>query len=69
MSTPTMTTAGLQQGGGAAQTLTVAGMEAMFALYAAAKTCKRGKRKLMAASEEDLIRTARRSSTTDASVF
>lgn len=60
MPIPTMTIAGLQQSGGAEQTVTTAGMVAWIGLVNGYRTGFRGKRQLFTASREEVIRTSRR---------
>lgn len=60
MSIPTLTTGGLQQSGGAEQTVTAAGMAAWLQQVQDYRRAAAGKRRLFQASREDLIRTARR---------
>lgn len=56
----TLTTAGLQQTGGASQQITVEGMEAWLAQVRGYRVSMAGKKRLFQASREDLIRTSRR---------
>jgi hypothetical protein len=61
MSVPDIDEDGLQQSGGAPQTLTEAGMEAwLTSVDAVTRACARGKKRLFQSSREDLIRTSRR---------
>lgn len=54
-----VTTAGLQQSGGAPQTMTEAGLELWINNALGFRTANRGKRKLFSASREELIRRSR----------
>jgi len=56
----TITTAGLQQTGGANQEITSAGMTAWIANVQGFRRSMAGKKRLFTASREDLIRTSRR---------
>lgn len=60
MATPTLTTAGLQQSGGAEQQITVEGMTAWIESVNGYRRAAAGKKRLFTASREDLIRTSRR---------
>lgn len=58
-----ITTAGLQQSGGAQQTLTETGLELWINNALGFRAGMAGKKKLFSASREELIRTSRRSTT------
>lgn len=61
MAIPTITTAGLQQSGGAEQTLTVGGMTAeLVNVQNQNQACAAGKKKLFTADRVTLIRGSRR---------
>lgn len=60
MAIPTMTAGGLQQGGGAEQQITVAGMEAWLTQVNGYRRANAGKKRLFTSSREELIRTSRR---------
>jgi hypothetical protein len=56
----TITTAGLQQTGGANQTITSAGMAQWVANVNGFRVANAGKKRLFSASRDDLIRSSRR---------
>lgn len=59
----TITTAGLQQTGGAHQEITSAGMTQWIANVNGFRTANAGKKRLFTADRDEVIRTSRRSTT------
>jgi hypothetical protein len=60
VTTPTITTAGLQQTGGAEQEITSAGMAQWIANVNGFRVSNAGKKRLFTASRADVISTSRR---------
>lgn len=63
MTTPTLTTAALQQTDGAAQEITVDGMTAWLSSVNGYRVSNAGKRRLFTADETEIISTSRRAVT------